>query len=74
MPCEYNSEAAVINVTHSFEFYISFQNGVVTIPKSTKPERVHENCQVSLYLDLKAAIFMQKKKNVLNYNIKAYSN
>uniref|UniRef100_A0A673MWA6 Zgc:110366 n=1 Tax=Sinocyclocheilus rhinocerous TaxID=307959 RepID=A0A673MWA6_9TELE len=33
--------------------YISFQNGVVTIPKSTKPERVHENCQVSLFLDLK---------------------
>uniref|UniRef100_A0A672M3G9 Zgc:110366 n=1 Tax=Sinocyclocheilus grahami TaxID=75366 RepID=A0A672M3G9_SINGR len=25
----------------------SIQNGVVTIPTSTKPERVHENCQVS---------------------------
>uniref|UniRef100_A0A672KNW1 Uncharacterized oxidoreductase ZK1290.5-like n=1 Tax=Sinocyclocheilus grahami TaxID=75366 RepID=A0A672KNW1_SINGR len=24
----------------------SIQHGVVTIPKSTKPERVHENCQV----------------------------
>ncbi|XP_048018184.1 uncharacterized oxidoreductase ZK1290.5 isoform X1 [Megalobrama amblycephala] len=24
----------------------SIQNGVVTIPKSTKPDRIHENCQV----------------------------
>ncbi len=40
-----------------------------TIPKSTKPERVHENCQVSLYLDLKAALFMQKKITKMLYKI-----
>lgn len=27
---------------------MSCQNGVVTIPKSTKPDRIDENCQVSL--------------------------
>ncbi|KAL8178257.1 UNVERIFIED_CONTAM: hypothetical protein K2H54_038924 [Gekko kuhli] len=28
----------------------SIQNGIVTIPKSTKPERVQENCQALLHL------------------------
>ncbi|NXU02849.1 PGFS reductase, partial [Buphagus erythrorhynchus] len=41
------SHPTVIQLAKNDEKHNSFQNGIVTIPKSTKAERIEENCKVS---------------------------